>query len=77
MGGWNYRVLKHNYKKETWLEIHEVYYNKKDKPYMCTKTGSVVSNGDNIKDIRSMLNDMKKALKKPILEYDSFTDGGG
>ena len=72
---WNYRILAQEYKGELWFGIHEIYYNDDGIPDMCTEDAVGVV-GDNLAEISDTLKWMKKALKKPILSYSDFEEGG-
>ncbi len=71
MSYWDYRLMRHKKQDEKWLEIHEVYYN---------KTGQVVSwtidsetpVGKTRKQMTSTLELMKKASRKPIMDYTKY-----
>lgn len=74
---WNHRLMARVYKlptgkTEIYFEIHEVYYDKNDKPDSYT-TNPVDVSGYSEKDIRWSLEMMLKCLNKPILWYgDKF-----
>ena len=63
---WNHRVLASEQNGEIYFQIHEVYYDKNDKPDGYTKN-SISVGGENIKEINWTLNKIKKCLKEPIL----------
>jgi hypothetical protein len=80
--GWNYRVMRHTKAAtvgggadETYA-IHEVYYRSDDVDDLTLKAGEfsctvdpVSLSAENMADLRSTLQEMLKALDKPILEY--------
>lgn len=77
---WNYRLMKHTHvgsdgQTETWLAMHEVYYKDssvKDLTVTSAEVGytdAVRVVGENIDEVRMVLENMLKALDKPILEY--------
>lgn len=76
---WNYRILAREYKGfneiEMTFSIHEVYYNKDGIPEMCTEDAVGVV-GECLADLSDTLKWMKKALRKPILSYSDFEEGG-
>ena len=72
---WNHRVLAHEHKGELTFGIHEVFYNDDGVPDMCTEDAVGVV-GDNLADISQTLKWMRKALRKPILSYSDFEEGG-
>ena len=76
---WNYRILAREYKGfneiEVVFEIHEVFYTADGIPDMCTEDPVGVV-GDNLADLSKTLKWMKKALRKPILNYSDFEPGG-
>ncbi len=65
---WNHRVLAHKNETsdEVYLQIHEVYYNKKGVPDSYT-TLAISIGASSLKEIKWTLNRMKECLKKPIL----------
>ena len=62
---WNYRILAHKYNDDVYFKVHEVYYKNKI-PNSYTSEGVTVM-GDNLKEIKWALKQMKKGTKKPIL----------
>ena len=76
---WNYRVLAREYRGFNEIEftfsIHEIYYNKDGIPEMCTENPVGVV-GECLADLSDTLKWMKKALRKPILNYSDFEPGG-
>lgn len=69
---WNYRVLRHIYTEETWLAIHEVYYDDDNNPDCCT-VDPIEPGGETLEELKSDLEHISKACEKPILDYDFFT----
>ena len=65
---WNYRVVKDG----EFYSIHEAYYNKgNDKARSITET-SVLPVGEDVKELRWILERMLEALDKPVLDYEDF-----
>ena len=77
---WNYRVMRHvdsvpdwvpetGGGKETWLGIHEVYYDAMDNvtSYSMHPQAVVGESGEVLKDI---LQKMLEACEKPVLDYE-------
>ena len=76
MSTWNYRVLAHKSKNpidknEVYFQIHEVHYEKKDKPKSYTQNGVSVG-GDRYADMQWVLSEMQACLTKPVLSADNF-----
>lgn len=72
MNNWNYRLMAHESDNDFHIEIHEVYYDEKDKPISYTEKGRSVI-GDDLESIKWTLDKMKESLNKPILYYgDKF-----
>jgi len=72
---WNYRILKHKQKYKyssngDYYAIHEVMY-ENNKPHSCTKDPIDIV-GEDIKSIKWQLDNIKKALNKPVIDYDYF-----
>lgn len=65
--GWNYRVMKQVFDGDDFLQIHEVYYDEKNKKSW-TVNGVTVA-GESIEELRDVLNKMLEALDKEILDY--------
>ena len=72
---WNHRVVRKNHEDETWLGIHEVFYDAKGIPHMVTVDPVEVC-GETLEELEETLNWMLKALGQPILEYDDIPPGG-
>ncbi len=65
-GGWNHRILAHEYGGDIYFEIHEVYYD--ENSIAVSYTENPVSVGsDTIKGITWTLYKMLQCRKKPIL----------
>lgn len=85
---WNYRVIYHppskvkvgdkTFEQEEYLAIHEVYYDENDNPD--GETEDCILCGDEGKDsllsLKWKLEQMGKALEKPILNYEELTKIG-
>ena len=65
---WNYRVMKQVFDGDDFLQIHEVYYDKKNKKSW-TVNGVTVA-GESIEELRDVLNKMLEALDKEMLDYE-------
>jgi hypothetical protein len=69
---WNYRVVKHKDKSdEEWYGIHEVYYDKKDKPDMISED-PIDARGMTLDELKSDLEMMLRAFDKPVVVYEDF-----
>lgn len=72
---WNHRVLKHvqklNGKTYTHYAIHEVYYDKKGKPNMCSLSPDPIQSEEK-QDLKDAYLMMASAFGKPILNYSDF-----
>lgn len=66
MSTWNYRVLAFEYKEETYLRIHEVYYDINGVPDGYSESPSQIG-GEDIDDIKLNVALVSMALSKPIL----------
>ena len=79
MTTWDFRVLAREYRgfneSEVVFEIHEIFYNADGIPDMCTEDPVGVV-GDSLADLSQTLKWMRKALRKPILSYSDFEQGG-
>jgi len=71
---WDYRAIAKEYSGEVMFGIHEVYY-EDGVPTMCTENAVEVA-GDTLADLSQTLKWMRKALRKPILNYADFEEGG-
>lgn len=71
---WNYRVVrKFTEQRETYYQIHEVYYNEDGKIMSMTENG-IAPLGETTTELQLELTRMLDALKKPVLDY-GVTDG--
>ncbi len=72
---WNYRVVRRDAgdgSGETFLAIHEAYYEKgKERPAGITKE-AVTASAESLEELGQVLDMMRAALSKPVLEYDDF-----
>lgn len=68
---WNYRVIEHNNREESYCQIHEVYYGENGNIIGCSENGSVVGS-DNRLELDKVLDMMKEALRKPMLSFSEF-----
>jgi hypothetical protein len=68
---WNHRIIKDvcQVTGETYLEIHEVYYNDNDIPNAATKNPITIS-GENLTSLIWTVDKIKECLGKPMLEWD-------
>lgn len=74
MSTWNYRILVHVYKEETYFMVHEVYYNKDGVPDRYSAK-PVRAGGEDLEDIENNIKKFMEALKKPVLWLgDKFPD---
>lgn len=65
--GWNYRVLRREYKDEPYYAIHEVYY-KKNGSIRMWSVNAMDPGGSTPEELADVLRMMQEALKKPILQ---------
>lgn len=72
-GYWNYRVMRHEKDGETWVSIHEVYYDKKNKPIAFTVEAIDVV-ADDMGGMEANLQHMIEALDKRVLTPGDFSD---
>lgn len=69
---WNYRVLAYEVDSQIYFKVHEVYYDKYDKPNGYTKEPITIE-GEDLEDIMWSLKEIEIAFSKPILwEGDKF-----
>lgn len=74
MNTWNYRVMKFvDADGEPWHEIREVYYTD-EKPTAYSGKAADVSSVENIIGLKWVLDRMREALDKPVLEEADFGD---
>ncbi len=70
---WNYRLVRRKIfnsilqESEEYIEIKEVYYDEENKPILVGD--APVPCGENIEEIRQVLNYMQSALNMPVLNY--------
>lgn len=77
MSYWNYRVLAKKVGNEIEYGLYEVYYDDEDNPTSCSTNSCnplcYSSEGNEpIESLNWILEVMKKALEKPIIDYDNF-----
>ena len=66
---WNYRLFKKKFHghEETYLEIHEVYYDEKGEIEGWTEN-AVKPIGMDVEEVKNNLDKMLQACEKPVLE---------
>lgn len=76
MGTWNHRVMRHAAGTDNeYLAIHEVYYDNEDGKEKLGWTQNPISvSGENLDELRWVLERMLRALDHPILEYKDEED---
>ncbi len=67
MSHWNYRVIRHEHNGETWMEIHEVYYDGNDVVVSYSEFPASVSSSEGVDGLKWVLDKMKECLEKPVL----------
>ncbi len=73
MDKWDYRIVKHvdadmDY---TWFGIHEVYFDKKNKPQYVTENG-VCLVAESVQELKEDYKLMDGAFKFPVLDESDF-----
>ena len=69
---WNHRVLAYKTNNGVYLQIHEVYYNKKGVPSYYSEEPITVGD-DDLDGLSFVLSEMIKCISKPILWHgDDF-----
>jgi hypothetical protein len=68
---WNYRLLRHS---DGCLAIHEAYYNTEGHPTSATERPVGIV-GDDVEEVRRVLEMMARSLGEPVLDYQSFIPG--
>jgi hypothetical protein len=72
---WNYRILARKVSNEVQFGIYEVHY-ENDVPVACTQNPILplqfASEGDPIESFNWQMDAFRRALEKPILNYDDF-----
>ena len=75
---WNCRVVKRKCNslgfEEMVFAIHEVYYDKNDKPISITSRPSNPQ-GDTLEELRESFKLYERAFKDPVLSYEDFRGG--
>lgn len=76
MSYWNYRILAKEIDNDISFSIHEVHYDDNGIPVGFTENPTDVltysSYGDPVESIKWILDAMRLASEKPILDYDKF-----
>lgn len=63
---WNFRILAHEVGKNTYFQVHEVYYDANDIPTSYTEN-PVSIEGEDLKEIEWDIDMIKACLDKPVL----------
>jgi hypothetical protein len=64
---WNYRLIRQN---ENSVEIYEVHYDENDKPVAYAETGPIW--GETVDEVSKVIDMMREAINKPVLESEIF-----
>lgn len=87
--GWNHRVMRHPPdpalgEREAWYAIHEVFYASDevdDRVVDSSQTrytaDPIAPWGEDVDELRRVLEQMLAALDKPVLEYGDASDAAG
>lgn len=70
---WDYRLLARKYGNNTYLEIHEVYYDEDGKPNGYNGKEADICSQD-LEGVHRVLNLMIEATTKPILSFVNFPE---
>jgi hypothetical protein len=65
---WNHRVVRKRQDGETWLGIHEVFYDLPDESGPAWTNDPIEVVGETIEELRDTLNHMLACLDKPIID---------
>lgn len=69
---WNYRVVRRTEQGETWLALHEAYY--QDGAVMGITQDPVNVHGNDLEDLKAGYKLMKLAFNKPVLDYSTLKE---
>lgn len=70
---WNYRIVKSTLEGEDTYSMREVYYNEEGGVEFITMDPVTIC-GDDVEDIKSVLDMMAEGLSKPVLLTHSLND---
>jgi hypothetical protein len=75
-GTWNYRVVRRAWGDgstgETFLAIHEAHYQDDNERPVSITVNPTTAQGDTLEELADVLEKMRGALAKSVLEYDDF-----
>ena len=75
---WNYRVIRRAYSGasagETCLSIHEAHYGEDNERPLGISATQAIAQGETLGELAEVLEKMRAALAKPVLEYDDFPE---
>jgi hypothetical protein len=77
---WGYRVMRHETGEEDYFALHEVYCHPGSVEVSSWTLKPVDVGGSSIEALRWMLDRMREALEKPVLDYptaDNSVDSSG
>lgn len=69
---WNHRVIKRKDGDKEYFGIHEVHYDENGKPGACTENAISIDYYESLADVLWVLDRMREALDKPVLNYEDF-----
>lgn len=65
----NYRIIKHRYKKTVWYGLHDVFY--EDKKPVAYVENPIIA-GDSVEEIQRVLKMIIKDSSKPVIDEKMF-----
>jgi hypothetical protein len=69
---WNYRVVRRSHEGETWLAVHEAFYD--NGTVLGVTKEAIALHGNDLEDLKSGHDLIKLAFDKPILDYETLKE---
>ena len=69
---WNYRTVKREEDGEVTFAVYEAYYEDEETKPCAISQNPVYVCGDTLDELRKDLNNYRKALDRPVLNYEDF-----
>lgn len=73
---WNYRLVRHRERGQTFYEIHEAYYDKNNKVHSITKRATIPYGDTRDEVLQALAKMMSDVLRAPALDYDKIPEKG-
>lgn len=73
---WNYRLVRRRMKGETFYDVHEAYYDDKQKVWAITQNPTTARGDTRDEVLQCLARMMNDILRAPVLDYNKVPEKG-